>query len=398
MLVFAGLLLFVGNWVFQYFALPQTAQEWVRESDVFSGLVEQSIPSSRTESNEPVDWEVQTVATGLKVPWGIVFPSESTVLFTERPGTIRLIQDGQLQSDAIYTFSEVRSSQEQGLMGLALHPEYAQNGWVYLCVSVPTSSGYEVKVSRLLASTPSSPNSLSFDTDILTGIQGARVHAGCGLTFGPDGKLYVGTGDATQKSLAQDQDALEGKVLRVNDDGSRPSDNPFPQGLTYSRGHRNPQGLAWHANGSLYSAEHGPSVFDGPAGGDEINRILPGEYYGWPEVSHENTLAGARSPIALYTPAEAPSGIMAYSGKMFPQFQNNLFFGALRGTSLWRLEVDPSNPDVILDQEQLFDGEYGRIRSVAEAPDGSIYFSTSNQDGRGTPSQEDDRILRLIKQ
>lgn len=381
-----------------YFALPEIVADLTHGSNVFSGLVSQPSDSSRASADkESVAWKVETVAENLKVPWGLVFPTDSSVMFTERAGTVRLIENGSLRSEPIYNFSEVRSNQEQGLMGLTLHPDYAANGYVYVCVSLPAEGSYKVKVARLKAENPDSPTTLTFDGDILTGIQAAQVHAGCSVAFGPDEKLYVGTGDGTQKGLAKDQNSLVGKILRLNDDGSRPSDNPFADSLTYTRGHRNPQGLAWHRNGSLYSAEHGPSVFDGPAGGDEVNRILPGEYYGWPDVSHEKTIDGARSPIALYTPAEAPSGLMAYSGKMFPQFADNLFFGALKGTSLWRLELDPSDPDKILKQEQLFDGEYGRLRSVAEAPDGSIYFSTSNQDGRGKPTSGDDKILRIIK-
>jgi len=253
-----------------------------------------------------------------------------------------------------------------------------------------------VKISRLKADVITAPTKLDFDIDVLIGIAGARVHAGCALTFSPDGKLYIATGDATQKGLAKDPKSLVGKILRLNDDGSRPSDNPFPDSLVYTTGHRNPQGIAWHANGSLYSTEHGPSVFDGPAGGDEVNRIVAGDFYGWPDVSHEKTQAGSRAPLVLYTPAEAPASLMAYSGKMFSQFANNLFFGALKGEGLWRLEIDPNNPDKISAQEKLFAGEYGRIRNVVEGPDGSIYFTTRNRDGRGDAAAEDDRILRLI--
>lgn len=389
-------LLLLGGWqILRYFAVPETVSERISMSTPRLGR------GSETSDTRPIpqgaiEWQVETVASNLEVPWSLVFPTSETVLFTERPGQIRLIQADQLQETPVYIFSDVRASQEQGLMGLALHPDYAENGWIYTCVSLPEGEGFSVTVARLRAEDPQSPTSLVYDRDILTDIAGARVHSGCALAFGPDEKLYVATGDAIQRTLAKDQRSLVGKILRLNDDGSIPSDNPFSGFAAYSIGHRNPQGLAWHANGSLYSSEHGPSVFDGPAGGDEINRILPGEFYGWPDVSHERTQEGARSPIALYTPAEAPASLMAYSGNMFPQYANNLFFGALRGEGLWRLEIDPNNPDNIVTQEKMFDGEYGRIRNVAEAPDGSIYFTSSNRDGRGRPSSTDDRILRLV--
>lgn len=385
-LVVGGVVLWRGA---QYLALPEQIQQAVQNTPLLGERREVS-PA------EPVDWQVQTVVSSVQVPWSLVFPTQDSILFTERSGAVRLWQAGSLQADPVYRFDQVRSSQEQGLMGLVLHPDYAQNGFVYSCVSIPDGENYEIKISRLRAEDPNQPSSLIFDTDILTGIAGARVHAGCALAFGPDEKLYVATGDATQRGLAKDPQSLVGKILRLNDDGSRPSDNPFENSLVYSTGHRNPQGIAWHSNGSLYSTEHGPSVFDGPAGGDELNRIIAGEYYGWPDVSHEETLAGAVSPLKVYTPAEAPASLLAYSGTMFPQFADNLFFGALRGQGLWRVELDPNNPDSVVTQEKLFHQEYGRIRGVFEGPDGSIYFTTSNRDGRGNPANEDDRILKLI--
>lgn len=303
-LVLLGLLLAAWRFI-QYLALPAIFTEQVQESNAvpnsFKSLLSGSSPPAEIS---PVEWQVDTVVTGVQVPWSLAFLNESDFFFTERPGQIRLFQQGTLVEKPVYVFERVRSSQEQGLMGLTLHPDFAKNGFAYTCVSEPDGENYTIKISRLKASDPSQPTELTFDRDILTGIAGARVHAGCALVFGPDGKLYVATGDATQKGLAKDQNSLVGKILRLNDDGSRPADNPFAGSLVYSRGHRNPQGLAWHSNGSLYSTEHGPSVFDGPAGGDEVNRILAGEYYGWPEVSHEKTLEGARSPLALYTPAE----------------------------------------------------------------------------------------------
>ncbi len=394
LLIAIVLLVVAAGWqMAQYLALPQSIQQQVSRSDSFSGLL--GMNTSVPQSSDLVDWKIETVAENLQVPWSIVFPNEQSLLFTERPGRIRSIIAGNVQEDPVYTFQDVRVSQEQGLMGLALHPEYDQNGFVYTCVSLPEGESYFVKVLRLKATNPTEPTSLQFDREVITGIAGARNHAGCALTFGPDEKLYISTGDALQRDQAKDPKVLNGKILRLNEDGSIPSDNPFPNSPVYSTGHRNPQGLAWHPNGSLYSTEHGPSVFDGPAGGDELNRILAGEYYGWPEVSHERTLSGAQSPLAVYTPAEAPASLLAYTGTHLPQFTDDLFFGALRGEGLWRVQIDPQDPTKILSQEKLFSGEYGRIRAVVQGLDGCIYFSTSNQDGRGRPAGTDDRILRI---
>jgi glucose/arabinose dehydrogenase len=216
------------------------------------------------------------------------------------------------------------------------------------------------------------------------------------MKFGPDGKLYITTGDATERDIAQDLKSLGGKILRVNDDGSIPSDNPFPHSPVWTYGHRNSQGISWDAKGTMYETEHGPSTFDGPPGGDEVNRIRKGENYGWPLVSHEKTKEGTIAPLLVFTPAEAPASALIYSGRLFPQFKGNLFFGALIGEGLMRVRLSTAVPDAIESYEKLADVSYGRIRDVTEGPDGAIYFSTSNRDGRGNPAASDDRIFRII--
>ena len=168
-------------------------------------------------------------------------------------------------------------------------------------------------------------NSLTNPRIIIDLIPAAKYHAGSRLAFGPDSKLYISTGDATNKNIAQDRNSLGGKILRINADGSIPSDNPQKRSPVWSYGHRNPQGLAWIGD-DLYSSEHGPSVFDGPAGGDEVNKIVKGGNYGWPLVSHLKTRDGTVAPLRVFTPAEAPASLMAYSGTMFPQYRDHLFF------------------------------------------------------------------------
>lgn len=328
------------------------------------------------------------VARGLEVPWGIVFTSPSRMLVSERAGRIRVIENGKLLEKPLHMFSEVSTGGEEGLMSLAIHPQYQSNKFVYASYAYQSQGGMWVKIVRFT----DEGTSISGMTTILDRIPGAQYHAGSELAFGPDGKLYVTTGDATERELAQNKDSLAGKILRLNDDGSIPSDNPFGTAL-WSYGHRNPQGISWNSKGELFETEHGPSGFDGPGGGDEVNKIVKGGNYGWPLVSHQKSLEGTISPLLVFTPAEAPASALIYSGKLFPQFKDNLFFGALRGENLMRVRLDGSESNGF---ERMFLEEYGRIREVTEGPDGSIYFSTSNRDGRGSPTAADDRILRIL--
>lgn len=187
--------------------------------------------------------------------------------------------------------------------------------------------------------------------------------------------------------------------MRLNADGSIPSDNQFANSYVYSLGHRNSQGIDWYpGTNQLFSTEHGPSGFDGPPGGDEFNIIYPGKNYGWPEVSHEETDPKYIDPLIVFTPAEAPASGMFYSGTTFPQFTNNFFYGALRGEGIIRIQLDPDDITQVISYEKLDIGDLGRIREVAEGPDGFIYFSTSNTDGRGNPRPTNDTIYRIVPQ
>lgn len=347
-------------------------------------------------SKAEVSWKVEEVVRNLEVPWSMVFTSPSRLLIAERPGRLRVVENGQLLSTPLHVFSEVSSTSEEGLMGLTLDPDYQTNKFLYVSYAYPVGEELVVKIVRFTDEN----TRLSQEKLILDKIPAARNHAGNRLRFGPDGKLYSTTGDATERRLAQDLSSLAGKILRMNPDGSVPTDNPFPDSLVFSYGHRNPQGLDWQPiTNNLVAAEHGPSLFDGPAGGDEVNLIKSGQNYGWPIISHEKTRDGLQTPLQLYTPAEAPASGMFYrSGALLPQFQNNYFFGALKGEGLIRLIFDPQNPDRIQSQEKLFFQEYGRIREVTEGPDGAIYFSTSNRDGRGKMQAGDDKIFRIVRE
>ena len=350
--------------------------------------------STRTEniSHSPADYRIEPFVEGLEVPWSIVFTSPERILVTERPGRLRMIENGELDPDPLRTFPDVVSTGEEGLMGLTLHPDYANNKYIYLSYAYDGADGMTVKVVRY----KDEGNRISDEKIIIDGLPAKQYHAGCRIKFGPDGKLYITTGDAGERHLAQELDNLYGKILRVNDDGSIPDDNPFPGTPIWSYGHRNPQGIAWYPGTDiLYETEHGPSGFDGPGGGDEVNIIVKGGNYGWPIVSHENTKEDMVSPLLVFTPAEAPSSAMFYSGDALP-FKNNFLFGCLRGKGIMRVVIDPDDHTKIQSFEKIDGVNFGRIRDVVQGPDGYIYFGTSNQDGRGNPDKGDDKIYRII--
>ncbi len=357
----------------------------------YLALFSQSSVSTPEPVPSDVPYIVETFVTGLEVPWSIAWTSPTRMLVTERPGRIRLIEDGVLRAEPLYAFDDVSVGGEEGLMGLAVSPDYAMDSFVYASYAYEVGRDMFVRVVRL----EDRDTELVFDKIIIDAVPAAQYHAGSRIEFGPDGMLYVTTGDATDRELAQDDASLVGKTLRMTPEGAVPLDNPTPGSYVWSKGHRNAQGLTWHPEtGVMYQSEHGPSVFDGPAGGDEVNRFVAGGNYGWPRVSHEEVLVGTVAPLTVFTPAKAPGSLLAYSGDAFPQFYGNLFLGALRGEALLRivLSEDGTRAQRI---EEIVSG-MGRIRAVAEGPDGAIYFSSSNRDGRGTVRDGDDRIMRIV--
>lgn len=339
-----------------------------------------------------VSFRVETVVTNLEVPWSIVWAPDGRMFFTERPGRVQIFENGKVRP--LFSVPDVEPSGESGLMSIALHPQFASNHRLYLSYAYK-GDGQRVRV----VSYRESEAGLTDREVIIENIPAAQFHAGCRLRFGPDGKLYITTGDATERSLAQRLDSLAGKTLRLNDDGSVPTDNPFvgrsdARAEIWSYGHRNAQGIDFQPGSNLmFQTEHGPSGFDGPGGGDEMNIVERGKNYGWPEVHHTQSRPGMESPLLEYTPACAPASGVFYHGGVLPQFRGNFFFGCLHGTRMIRVVLDGRR---VVTQENLLEGKYGRIREVAEGPDGYLYFSTSNKDGRGNPAADDDRIIRLL--
>lgn len=320
--------------------------------------------------------KVEIVAENLKTPWSINFLPSNDLLITERSGTVQRIGE----NGKIFPVQGVVETGEGGLLGLALHPDFAQNNTLYLYLSTEEGGKLHNRIDQYTLEN----DRLSFRQTILDGIPAASNHNGGGIKFGPDKKLYVTTGDAGEPDLSQDKSSLAGKILRLNDDGSAPQDNPFNT-LVWSYGHRNPQGIAWDDKDRLWSVEHGPSGFSG-TGQDEINLIQKGGNYGWPEITGEATKPGMFSPVKQSGENEtwAPSGL-AY-------LDDSLYFAGLRGQALYEAEIEDKGEEIEL--KRHFTEEYGRLRAVAVKGE-YIYFSTSNHDGRGTPHENDDKIIRV---
>lgn len=327
-------------------------------------------PTDSTVEQTTVDTTPEVAASNLETPWSIAFLPDGDMLVTERSGNLQRIgDDGQ-----VLTVEGVEETSEGGLLGVVLAPDFAQSSMLYLYYTTSRTGALTNQVDRYVFE----GNRLSERRAVIADIPAASNHNGGAIAFGPDDMLYVTTGDAAEPNLAQDTESLAGKILRLNPDGSSPADNPFDNAV-WSYGHRNPQGIAWDSEGRLWSVEHGQSSQD------ELNLIERGGNYGWPIVRGDETKDGMRAPVAHSGDSDtwAPSGLAYHDGY--------LYFAGLRGQSLYRAELAEGERVTL---SQLFSQEYGRLRAVTAHED-AIYFSTSNRDGRGSPVDDDDRILQF---
>ncbi|GIW42679.1 MAG: hypothetical protein KatS3mg076_3256 [Candidatus Binatia bacterium] len=346
---------------------------------------------------DPPEVRVETYASGLEVPWSLAFSPDGRLFVSERPGRIRVVRDGVVDPEP-WRVLPVLALGEGGLMGIALHPDFPRQPWLYACYTIDAGGLPQNRISRIREVEGRGAE----EEILLDRFPGAAIHNGCRLLFGPDGRLYATTGDASQRSLAQDLGSLAGKVLRLEPDGSIPTDNPFGSSPVFTLGHRNPQGLAFDPwTGKLFSTEHGPSGEHGLRNYDEVNVLVPGANYGWPLAVGAPGLPEFRDPLLAYPDlAVPPAGATFYSGRLVPEWRGNFFFTSLRGVHLQRVVLDPSRTEVWaierLFETGTFQGRFGRLRDVVEGPDGALYVTTSNRDGRGQPGPEDDRILRLV--
>lgn len=361
---------------------------------MFKTLVATTLMAAFIAPSLATEIKVEELASGLKNPWGITFMNNGDALLTERAGGLRLLsKEGEL-SEAISGLPKVDVYGQGGMLGLALHPDFDENKWVYVCLSVAQGDdrGSEVHRGKLVG------NKLEDVREIFVArpkINSAR-HFGCRLTFDNDKNLFISLGDrGSQQDQAQNTSNHFGVVVRVKDDGSVPSDNPFIDGQApeiYSYGHRNVQGMTLHpTSGKIWTHEHGPK------GGDEVNILEKGANYGWPEITYgvnyndtvitdKTEMEGMRQPLTYWDPSIAPSGMVFYTGDEFPEWKGNLFVGALKFRYLNRMVMDGEK---VLKQEELLKDRGERIRDVVQAPDGSLYLLTDDVNGK---------VLRLTKQ
>lgn len=334
--------------------------------------------------SELVRFRIVEVVGDLSHPWGMAFLPNGAIIVTERSGTVKLVQDG--RSTDIQGAPAVAANGQGGLLDVALHPEFERNRLVYFTYSARDSAGFGTRVGRA----PLDGQTLEL-FEVLFSMEEfstATHHFGSRMAFGEDGTLYFTIGDRGDRNRAPDLNQHAGKVLRINDDGGVPQDNPFvgQEGVRpeiFSYGHRNPQGIAVDpATGTVWEHEHGPR------GGDEVNIIRPGANYGWPEITYGREYSGAyiapdskdglEQPVIHWTPSIAPSGLAFYSADHIPEWKGNLFAGALAGKELRRIVV---NDREVVHQERLLVGVVGRIRDVSQGPDGNIWILTDESPG-----------------
>jgi len=345
-----------------------------------------SCNSSSTEDTseyKDLKFSVDTLASGLESPWGMEFLPDGRILIVEKPGRMRVWSNGSLQDESIAGLPEVWAHGQGGLLDVKMHPNYDNNQIIYLAYSTRGEGGGNTAIGRGQLVN----NELVDFEKIFQGLpySSAGVHFGSRILFDEDGFLYTTIGDRGRQDNAQTLENYNGKVIRMKDDGSTPSDNPFvnepnAMPLIWSYGHRNIQGMAFHPEtGELWTHEHGPK------GGDEINVVIKAENYGWPKatyginysgtiISNDTTLPGMRDPILQWTPSIAPCGLDIVSSDKYPQWKGNLLVGALAGQHIQRVVIDGQE---VVETEKLLQ-DFARFRAIRQGPDGFIYALTES--------------------
>ncbi|WP_316572177.1 sorbosone dehydrogenase family protein [Neobacillus sp. YIM B06451] len=328
-------------------------------------------PGKKPPEDKPVVWQgkAEVIDENLQIPWSIAKSGE-TFYISERPGSIVKIENGKAERQRVMLKERLSDASEAGLLGFVLAPDFLSTQTAYAYYTYNDSEGQKNRVIVLSHRN----GTWSEERTLIDGLPSGPVHHGGRLKIGPDGKLYITSGDAANPELAQDKKTLGGKILRMNLDGSIPDDNPFPGSYIYSYGHRNPQGLAWTADGTMYASEHGQSAHD------EINLIRPGKNYGWPVIMGSQKMQGMETPL-FHSGDEtwAPSGMAAYGDK--------LYVATLRGNAVREFDLAGKKT------REFADG-FGRIRDVL-IEDDYLYFISNNTDGRGTPDETDDKLYRV---
>jgi glucose/arabinose dehydrogenase len=390
-------------------------------------------PNNQIIKSEKQTFRIEVVAPGLETPWGLSFLPDGRLLVTERSGRLRIIEKDKLLPDAVQGTPNVWERQDAGMLDVAVHPQYAKNGWIYLAYTevvpgyvAPPPAPPSAEPAQAAAGRgrgrggPPSPPSMTVfvrgkidksnrwvDEQLLYRAPAelytpSGAHYGARFLFDNNGHVFYSLGERGDIANSQDLSKPLGKIHRINDDGSIPKDNPFantPNAIPsiWSYGHRNPQGLAWDPSGLMWESEHGPT------GGDEINVIDKGKNYGWGVVTMgvqngitERSREGMEQPIVYYTPTIAPSGIAFYTGSKYPGWKNNLFVAALAGQQLRRLEISGRK---VTHQEAVFE-QFGRVRAVTTGPDGLLYVLLQNPTGAGTglslSSSTPGMVIRLV--
>jgi aldose sugar dehydrogenase len=342
---------------------------------------------------------LETVVTGLEVPWGIAFLPGGHALVSERPGRVRLVRSltarktGDATRPSVVTEIAVDATQEGGLLGIAIHPQFAQNHLFYLYMTVREGGKKSNRVERWRLAPDL--GSARFDRRIVEDVPSAAYHDGGRIRFGADGMLYIGTGDGREPDRSQDPSSLGGKLLRVTPDGTVPKDNPVAGNPMYVLGIRNTQGFDWK-DGRLYVTDHGPSGEMLRQGHDEVSLASPGANLGWPRIYGCETATGMVAPSLTWNAAVPPGGASFYTGTAIPEWRESLLIGSLRSQHLHRVKFSDSDPAMVELHEVYFENAAGRLRDVVMGPDGVPYVTTSNCDGRGDCGADRDKILRIV--